>query len=65
MIDKIYYKGISIISGAITTIGSGIFLFFGRIIIFNKFALLICATIFFSLIFSLLFFPSILHAIGP
>jgi len=57
--------GISIISGAITTLGSGIFLFFAIISIFNKFAVLIVATILFSLGFSLIFFAALMHAVGP
>mmetsp|Transcript_15076 Transcript_15076/g.1357 ORF Transcript_15076/g.1357 Transcript_15076/m.1357 type:complete len:111 (+) Transcript_15076:958-1290(+) len=57
--------GISIISGASTTIGSGIFLFFATIIMFNKFAILIISTICFSLAYSLLFFAALVHIIGP
>ena len=47
--------GISILSGASTTIGSGTFLFFATIIMFNKFAALIYLTITFSLLYSLIF----------
>lgn len=57
--------GISIISGASTTIGSGTFLFFATIIVFNKFAILIYATILFSLAFALVFFSSLVHCVGP
>lgn len=57
--------GISIVSGAITTLGSGIFLFFATVSIFTKFAVLIVSTISFSLLFSLLFFISMMHAFGP
>lgn len=57
--------GISILSGALTTAGSGFFLFFADMIIFNKFATLILSTVFFSLAFSLLFFSSLMHAFGP
>jgi len=45
--------------------GAGIFLFFAVVIIFNKFAILIVATILFSLSFSLFFFSALLHAFGP
>lgn len=57
--------GISIISGAATTLGSGFFLFFAVLIIFNKFAILIFATILFSLAFALFFFASLMHVVGP
>ena len=48
--------GISIWSGAVTTLGSGIFLFGGTIIFFQKFAMSIVLTILFSLLYSLVFF---------
>eukprot|EP00343_Euplotes_focardii_P006420 CAMPEP_0205812440 /NCGR_PEP_ID=MMETSP0205-20121125/16882_1 /ASSEMBLY_ACC=CAM_ASM_000278 /TAXON_ID=36767 /ORGANISM="Euplotes focardii, Strain TN1" /LENGTH=194 /DNA_ID=CAMNT_0053093097 /DNA_START=106 /DNA_END=687 /DNA_ORIENTATION=- len=57
--------GISIFSGAITTIGSGFFLFFATIVFFSKFAVLITATIFFSLSYSICYFVCLIHVIGP
>ena len=57
--------GISIFSGAITTIGSGVFLFFATLLFFQKFALLIVGTIGFSLFFSLVFFTALNHLAGP
>lgn len=57
--------GISIISGASTTIGSGMFLFLATILIFNKFAILIVSTILFSLAYSLFFFSALNHMFGP
>lgn len=57
--------GISIISGASTTIGSGIFLFFATMTLFTKFAILICGTILFSLIYALVFFSALNHVAGP
>lgn len=57
--------GVSILSGGLTTAGSGFFLFFAEILLFNKFATLIISTVFFSLIFSLLFFSSLMHTFGP
>lgn len=57
--------GISIISSAVTTIGSGIFLLFAELVIFNKFAILIICTIIFSLVFSLFFFAALCHIMGP
>lgn len=57
--------GISIFSGAVTTFGSGIFLFGGKIIFFTKFGQIITTTVVFSLIFALGFFLAFLHAFGP
>lgn len=57
--------GVSIVSGALTTLGSGVFLFGGTIIFFQKFALVICVTVLFSLVYSLAYFLAFLHAFGP
>lgn len=57
--------GISIISGAITTLGSGMFLLFAIMPMFNKMAILLISTILFSLLFSLVFFAALNHAFGP
>jgi len=57
--------GISIVSGAITTIASGIFLFAAVIIFFTKFAVLVVSTICFSIYCSLFLFTSLNHFIGP
>jgi len=65
MEEALSSMGISIFSGAITTIGSGIFLFFATLVFFQKFAVLIIGTIGFSLFFSLVFFSALNHLIGP
>lgn len=57
--------GISIFSGATTTLGSAIFLFGGTLVFFTKFAIVITITVLFSLIYSLVFFLALLHAYGP
>lgn len=57
--------GVSILSGALTTFGSGAFLFGGNIITFQKFAVLITSTISISFLVSMLFFGAICHIIGP
>jgi predicted RND superfamily exporter protein len=57
--------GVSILSGAITTFGSGVFLFGGKIILFNKFAILICGTIIISFLTAMLLFASMMHIMGP
>ena len=65
MKDALTSIGISIVSGAITTIGSSIFLLMATILFYEKFAILVLSTILFSLYFSLVFFVSINHWIGP
>jgi predicted RND superfamily exporter protein len=57
--------GISILSGAITTLGSGVFLFGGKIIFFNKFAVLITSTISISFAVAMVLFGAIMHVLGP
>ena len=57
--------GISIISGAITTLGCGFFLLFAQVVFFEKFGVLITSTILFSLFFALVFFTALNHIIGP
>lgn len=63
--DSISAMGVSIFSGAMTTLGSGVFLFGGKIIFFQKFALIITVTVLFSLSFALVYFLAFLHAFGP
>ena len=57
--------GVSITSGAITTFGSGVFLFGGFLILFQKFAVLISATIAISYFIAMLFFGAMSHCFGP
>lgn len=57
--------GVSIISGGITTLGSGCMLFFATIVTFVKFAFLIVTTVLFSFYFSMVFFTAFTHIIGP
>ena len=57
--------GVSIVSGFITTFGSGIFLAGGYLVTFNRFAVLITTTISFSLVISIFLFGAIMHTIGP
>lgn len=57
--------GVSIFSGSVTTFLSGLALFGGKIITFQKFALIICSTIIFSFATAMLFFVAVLHTMGP
>ena len=63
--DSISSMGVSIFSGAVTTFGSGVFLFGGTLVFFRKFALIIVVTVSFSLTFSLGYFLAFLHSFGP
>ena len=57
--------GVSILSGSITTFGSGVFLFGGKIVTFNKFAVLITSTISLSFVVAMLLFGALMHVLGP
>jgi len=57
--------GISILSGTLTTFGSGAFLFGAQLVLFNKFAVLITSTISLSFLTSMLLFGALSHMIGP
>jgi len=57
--------GVSILSGFITTFGSGVFLSGGYLITFNKFAVLITSTISISFVVSIFLFGALMHTIGP
>ena len=57
--------GSTVLAGAITTCGSGVFMFACQLVFFNKMAFLICCTIAFSLAFSLFLFVPLLYLVGP
>uniref|UniRef100_A0A7S1S6E4 Membrane transport protein MMPL domain-containing protein n=1 Tax=Alexandrium catenella TaxID=2925 RepID=A0A7S1S6E4_ALECA len=57
--------GSTVFAGALTTAGSGVFMFFCLLTFFTKMALLICMTIFFSFLFSLCLFMGLCFLIGP
>ena len=57
--------GISILGGAITTLLAGLALFFCSVSFFKQFAILITSSIMYSLAFSLIFFTSLCHLLGP
>ena len=54
--ESVAHMAVSIFSGGITTFGSGIFLQGASIMFFKKFALIIIATVCFSLAYALLYF---------
>lgn len=55
----------SIFSGMITTVGAAAFLFFGKIVLFEKFAVIIVSTCCVSFLTSMLFFGATMHLFGP
>jgi hypothetical protein len=57
--------GVSILSGAFTTFGSGAFLFGGNILFFKKFAMIICVTVLMAFFSAMLTFGSMMHIFGP
>ena len=65
MRESLTYVGISIVGGAVTTMGAAIFLFFCKLTFFLQFGILMSSTIGFSLFWSLFVFPSIIVIIGP
>jgi len=63
--DAITEMGISIVAGAITSFGSGVFLIFGVVIFFDKFGIVMMTTIALSLIWSTVWFMAIVVTVGP
>jgi hypothetical protein len=63
--DALAEMGISVTAGAVTTFGAGVFLFGATIIFFRKFGILIMSTIAYSMLWALIFFPSLLVLAGP
>lgn len=63
--EALLNMGISVVGGAITTIGAGMFLFGCQLIFFNKFGAILVLTIAFSVIISMTFFLACLHVFGP
>ena len=57
--------GVSILGGTLSTLGAGIFMLFGQLVVFYKFGIIIIATVLFSFLISMLFFGATMHAIGP
>ncbi|KAL4237665.1 hypothetical protein ACF0H5_002379 [Mactra antiquata] len=63
--DMLEVMGISVFSGACTTLGASIFMFFAQIQFIIKFGMFMFCTIGFSLIYSLGFFTTLMGVIGP
>eukprot|EP00343_Euplotes_focardii_P000723 CAMPEP_0205798904 /NCGR_PEP_ID=MMETSP0205-20121125/5_1 /ASSEMBLY_ACC=CAM_ASM_000278 /TAXON_ID=36767 /ORGANISM="Euplotes focardii, Strain TN1" /LENGTH=133 /DNA_ID=CAMNT_0053059343 /DNA_START=109 /DNA_END=510 /DNA_ORIENTATION=+ len=65
MRDSYAEMGGTITGGSITTLGSGVFLFFAKVSLFAKFAVLITSTICIAFLYSMFFFGSMMHLFGP
>ena len=63
--DSLEEVGISVLSGAITSLGSSIFLLFANVMFFAQFGLFIFCTIFLSLAYGLGLFTTLLAIVGP
>ncbi|XP_078001163.1 protein dispatched homolog 1-like [Glandiceps talaboti] len=63
--DTLEHVGISVVSGAATTLGASAFMLFAKIMFFKQFAIFMFCTIGFSLIFSLGLFTTVLGLMGP
>ena len=57
--------GISVLSGAVTTLGASMFLLLALIIFFAQFGLFMFSTIGFSLLYSLGLFTTLIALVGP
>uniref|UniRef100_A0A6U0VZ18 SSD domain-containing protein n=1 Tax=Pinguiococcus pyrenoidosus TaxID=172671 RepID=A0A6U0VZ18_9STRA len=55
----------TVVAGAVTTVGAGVFLFPAQLTFFVKMATLICSTIILSYIYALGFFMGLLYVAGP
>ena len=57
--------GTSVFAGMTTTVGASVFLYLGKIVIFEKFATIIVSTCGISFLTSMLFFGAVMHITGP
>ncbi len=63
--DMLREVGISVLSGAVTTLGASIFLLAAKILFFVQFGLFMFCTIGFSILFALGLFVTVMGIIGP
>ena len=62
---SLFTMGISVVSGALTTFGSGFWLIFPEFLFFKKFGILVMSVVTFSLFFSMVYFIGLLAKCGP
>ena len=63
--DMLEIMGISVFSGACTTLGASVFMFFAQIQFIIRFGMFMFSTIGFSLLYSLAFFTTLMGILGP
>ncbi|XP_070577306.1 protein dispatched homolog 1-like [Ptychodera flava] len=63
--DTLEHVGVSVVSGAATTLGASTFMLFAKILFFMQFGVFMFCTIGFSLLFSLGLFTTMLGIMGP
>jgi len=63
--DMVTEMGVSVISGAMSTLGCVFFMFFAPNVFFFRFACFVTATITLSCVYALVFFPALLAIFGP
>ena len=67
--DKVRYAlshvGVSVLSGACSTLGASIFMLAAKVLFFVQFGIFIFATIGFSILYSIFLFPTVMALIGP
>ena len=63
--DMLQEVGVSVLSGAITTMGAAAFLLFAEIVFFVQFGLFIFFTITFSIVYALVLFTTFMALAGP
>ena len=63
--DMLMEVGVSVLSGAVTTMGAAALLMFAQIIFFFQFGLFIFCTILFSICYALLLFSTFMALAGP
>ena len=63
--DMLEEVGVSVLSGAFTTLMSSVSMLFAQIIFFYQFGLFIFCTILFSILYSLFLFTTLMSLVGP
>lgn len=63
--ETLGHVGISVLSGACTTIGASIFMLFAQILFFFQFGIFMFCTIGLSIFYALFFFTTLLSLLGP
>merc|ERR1711871_1740780 len=63
--EALTVMGVTVLAGAVTTLGAGSFMFLCKMVFFTKMAFLMTATIIHSFLFALVYFMAILALAGP